>query len=345
MKTNILTFITIATTILLTSCEKEIEFKGEQTDSKLVINCVAEIGQPVKARISKSIFFLDNNANTEAPDDLVATLYVNGNPIGEMTPQIDTVWETGYYWTLEPAYSLWKVYVHPYCPVEGDEVKITASANGFDDVEATTGTMPNHIACQIKGTRMIESESWGYTDEYGDTTEWHYVDTYELSLELADPHPGDIDFFRLSVDDSHHFIEGYDHYNHYYYSYITYDDPIFGAVSATNIDFIDYQLYEPNSGTFTDLLFDGRSYTIKTPVVISYTGVEELGLDFCRVAVYVEHITKDYYNYLNTCNQGDEVDQFFAEPVQTYTNVNGGYGIMAGRTVDTLWVEFPLREQ
>ena len=57
MKNNILAFITIATAIFLTSCEKEIEFKGEQTDSKLVINSIVETGQPVKARISKSVFF------------------------------------------------------------------------------------------------------------------------------------------------------------------------------------------------------------------------------------------------------------------------------------------------
>ena len=65
--------------ILLASCEKEIEFNGEQVDPKLVINSIVEPGQPVKAYISKSIFFLDNDSNMQAPDDVVATLYVNGN--------------------------------------------------------------------------------------------------------------------------------------------------------------------------------------------------------------------------------------------------------------------------
>jgi len=89
MKTNLLTLITIVTAVLLTSCEKEIEFNGEQTDPKLVINSLMEPGQPVNAAISKSFFFLDNHANTTAPDDLVATLYVNGNLLGEMTPHND----------------------------------------------------------------------------------------------------------------------------------------------------------------------------------------------------------------------------------------------------------------
>lgn len=106
---------------LLTSCEKEIEFNGEHSDPKLVINSLVEPGQPVSAAISKSYFFLDNNANTIAPDDLVATLYVNGNHIGEMTPHFDTI----------VSYDIWnpndsnlghvrKVYTHEYCPAEGD---------------------------------------------------------------------------------------------------------------------------------------------------------------------------------------------------------------------------------
>ena len=45
---------------LLTSCEKEIEFKGEQTDPKLVINSLVEPGKRVEASMSKSCFFLQS---------------------------------------------------------------------------------------------------------------------------------------------------------------------------------------------------------------------------------------------------------------------------------------------
>ena len=100
---------------------------------------------------------------------------------------------------------------------------------------------------------------------------------------------------------------------------------------------------DPN-GTFTDQFFDGRSYAIKLPIGFSYPKFDGLVPEGCRVAIYMEHITKDYYNYLNTCNQGDEVDQFFAEPIQTHTNVNGGYGIVGGRTMDTLWFALPQEE-
>ena len=60
MKNSILYIIVVAfATLLLASCEKEIEFKGEQTDPKLVVNCVCTVGEPVVAQLSKSYFFLD----------------------------------------------------------------------------------------------------------------------------------------------------------------------------------------------------------------------------------------------------------------------------------------------
>lgn len=331
----------LTSVIFLISCEKEIEFKGEQTDPRLVINSVVEPGQPVKARISKSVFFLDNNENTEAPDDLVATLYVNGNLMGVMTPQIDTVWETVYYWTWEPTYFLWKTYNYPYTPNVGDVVTITASAKGFDDVEGSTGPMPDLPDCRIKSLQFIERESWptSYDDE--DTT-WQYSDTYELTVELTDTNPNAIDCFKMGIDENYHYFDPLDHWHYHWNAFIRdYSDPIFGAVSETNIDVVDYQLSESN-GTFHDRFFDGHSYNVKLSIAVSYAVPEGCGSEPFRVAFYVDHITKDYYDYLNTCNQGDEVDQFFAEPIQTHTNVNGGYGIVGGRTVDTLWIDFPF---
>jgi hypothetical protein len=71
---------------------------------------------------------------------------------------------------------------------------------------------------------------------------------------------------------------------------------------------------------------------------------EDFDEDFFQISVSLQHLSKEYYYYLNTCEQGSEIDQFFAEPVQTHTNVNGGYGIVGGRTVDTLWFALELSE-
>lgn len=333
-------FLLAMTMGVLASCTKEIEFKGEQTDPRLVINSVVEPGQPVKARMSKSVFFLDNSGDMEAPSDLVATLFVNGNNMGEMTKQLDTIWGTEYYWNPEPVYTVLEVYASPYLPVEGDEVSIRATAEGFDPVEGSTGTLPDSPACRIKSLRLIETEKWptAYDDDID--TVWHYSDKYELIIELTDTNPDHLDCFFMDMDESYHYFDTLDQYNYNWNAYISdYSDPIFGAISNTQIDIIDDQT--ESNGTFTDRFFDGHTYDVKLTINFSHSSLEGITTEPYRVAFYVYHITKDYYDYLNTCEQGDEAIQFFAEPIQTHTNVNGGYGIVGGRTVETLWIEFP----
>ena len=326
---------------LLSSCEKEIEFNGEQSDPKLVINSLVEPGHRVEACISKSYFFLDA-PNTAAPDDLVATLYVNDNRIGEMTPFFDTVWEV--YGLTD--YRLVPSYYNDYCPQEGDIVKITASANGFEDVEGTTSALPKDIDCQME----VEVEKWSgwYMEYYDEETDEFLVDSsmwdvsgyLNLTLTITDPNPGETDYFRFIVDRKSRTQDG----NNWYYINFEYDDPVFG-VSVTENDIIDASDLDTRpEGVFTDVLFDGSSYRLKVKVYFECEVDEDFDPDFFRAPFILEHLSREYNNYLYTCNQGDELNQFFAEPVQTYSNVTNGFGIVAGRAVDFLWVNLPLWE-
>lgn len=346
MKTNILTLVIFAAAILLTSCEKEIEFNGEQTDPKLVINSLLEPGQPIKANISKSFFFLDNEANTEAPDDLVALLYVNDEPLGEMMLTYDTVVSYEIWNPNEPNTGrVQKVYTHDYCPVAGDVIKITASVNGFDDVEAETSPLPNAIEVQLNAD-VAHWDSW-YEHTYNQETFEEEADSLlkmcaevTLTLELTDPNPGQVDCFKIYIPrwkSDHPLKNSYD-------CSFEYDDPVFGSALPNN-EFVDFSDLETKPlGVFTDVLFDGRSYQLKVKMTVWLTVDEEYDPAFFQLPIRLEHLSKEYYNYLYTCDQGDLSMQLYAEPIQTYSNVKGGYGIVGGRTVDTLWMALPLEQ-
>ena len=338
MKNNILAFITIIIATLLTSCEKEIEFKGEQTNSKLVINSIVEPGQGVKAHISRSYFFLDP-ANTAAPDDLVATLYVNGNRIGELSPSFDTIWEP---WDLYGYYLIPDFY-NDYRPQEGDIVKITATANGYEDVEGMTSALPKTTNCQmeVEVTDWYSEYSHPFFNEPGEYEEDSVLSIsgfMNLTFTITDPNPGKTDCFRLITSMNSTLSVGVNRR----YIYFEYDDPVFGATVTEN-EFIDASdLNTRPEGVFTDMLFDGSSYRIKVKVSFDCDLGEDFDPDFYRVPFMVEHLSKEYYNYLNTYDQGDDFNMFLAEPIQTYSNVTNGFGIVAGRAVDTLWLELPL---
>ena len=339
MKKTILLAIGI---ILLVSCNKVIEFNGTQTNPKLVINSLVEVGQPVKASISKSVFFLDNEANTQCPDDLVATLYVNGNRYGEMTPTYDTLVSNDIWDPNDPSLGyVRKLYVSDYRPQVGDIIKITASANGFDDVEGTTSPLPKPVDCAVTDCKTLY---WGmhYGENNGGETDstWYVVFyTLELNVEITDPNPGQTDFFRLHVENGSEFADSVN----YMSCYAQYDDPVFGATVANDYDIIDFSDYDLRpENVFTDVLFDGKTYPIKLTISVMLRNDGTVPSEFYSIRMEAEHLTKEYYNYLNTCNQGDETMQFFAEPIQTYSNVTNGYGIVGGRTVDSLSFPVPL---
>jgi len=337
----ITSFLAMMSCLLFTSCNKEIEFNGEQTDPKLVINSLVEPGHRVEACISKSYFFLDE-PNTAAPSDLVASLYVNENHIGEMTPFFDTIWEV--YGLNE--YHLVPSYYNDYYPQEGDIVKITASAKGFEDVEGETSALPKAVDCQMEV--VVEKWSRWYVQNYDegtggfvvDSSKWDVSGNLKLTLTITDPNPGEIDYFRLIVDRKSRTNDG----ENWYSISFDYDDPVFG-VDVTENEFIDASDLDTRpEGMFTDVLFDGSSYRLNVKVYFECEIEKNFPLDFFRASFMLEHLSKEYNNYLYTCNQGDEYNQFFAEPVQTYSNVTKGYGIVAGCATDTLSLLLPLSQ-
>ena len=99
------------------------------------------------------------------------------------------------------------------------------------------------------------------------------------------------------------------------------------------------------NNSFTDLLFDGKTYKVKVPVKLNLYGYSAPDSVSPVLSMRVEHLTKEYYNYLTTVSlQGDEVMGAFAEPVHVFSNVQDGYGIVGGTNVSKAEYQLPLVE-
>lgn len=330
--------------IFLTSCEKEIEFNGEQTAPRLVINSLIEAGQPVSARIGKSIFFLDNDNDMQCPDDMVATLTVNGNLYGIMDLVLDSV-EMHYYdiyFEDSIAYKVERHFQSDYCPVSGDIITIAATAQGFEDVEGTTSALPSTVAFQLADTKVIELDSYYmYIDE--EDSALYVYGQLELSIAVTDPNPGQLDLFRISIQYSDYDTSGEDPYfaSNYYVSH-EFTDPVFGGTIGSNDYFDISDLDRRPEGVFSDALFDGGTYRIKVPIDFNLTQYPTTSPDFFLVPIKIEHLSKEYYYYLCTCDQGEAMTSFLVEPIQVYSNVTNGYGLVGGRTTNQCSLPLPL---
>ena len=83
---------------LVSACTKPLKFKGEYVDPKLVVNCIAIPGEPIKAMVYKSDFVFDTITDYTMPEGTQAFLFVNGISKGEMQVNADTT----YYNYLNP---------------------------------------------------------------------------------------------------------------------------------------------------------------------------------------------------------------------------------------------------
>ena len=109
------------------------------------------------------------------------------------------------------------------------------------------------------------------------------------------------------------------------------------VVLINEYEYVDGSLHEEDYGsrilyntTFSDASFNGA-----TPIHKANYCVLKDYLIIKKVTLKLRAVTKEYYTYLNTLydhlysRQGDDVFGYI-EPIDMYTNIEGGYGIFAG---------------
>ena len=131
---NVLTFVLAL--FLAASCEKYIEFSGEESEPRLTVSALAKAGEPFRAYVSSSLFFLDSDGIEAFVKDLdvsrgVVQVTVNGEsgPVSMrcMPEKVDGA----------------LLYGCDYVPRPGDRIMLEAEFPGFDPVRAPLSAVPS----------------------------------------------------------------------------------------------------------------------------------------------------------------------------------------------------------
>ena len=312
------TYIAILlTAILITSCQKVIEFNGEITDPIITVNSLLTPDSVVSAQISYSRFFLSNDTLFSLIDNAQTNLFVNG-----------ALKET-------LSYNISKgLYVGTYKSVAGDSLRLEVKIPGKNDVACATS---------LKSTPVISSIDTNTvsTNKKRPITVTRPIDLTHIKLDTIGYG------FEHKMSCVLHFTDDGTERNYYRlavttkttmgtkktYSYsVNFDDVVSGNTN-NNIG-PPTSLVSNKYNIFDNQLFKGKSYDLKFSILYN-NNVFLPGIiknpNSQEITINLQKISHSYYLYLQT-RAAINTRNFFAEPVQVYSNVDGGLGIMGTYT-------------
>ena len=287
--------------LLFASCTRDVVLVLPPVSPRLVLNASVSPDTDVTAFLSKSWFVLDTVTDDGVEDGSIQ-VFINDRLQGCMQPVSDSRF-TGRY-------------VLP----------------GFDPVGGET-VIPDPV--EVLSVDTVRFTRFGYGG--------YEYPSIRLYVRFRDK-PDKRNYYRLIIEKQTEFQKGdsvitcssmyRSELNYTDWLGVVYEDPVFrSTVTNPVIEQLDGTTCR---GTFTDDMFDGKDYTVRSsfwPVDSSFKG------DSVTTTVHYDirlmAISEEYYRYLVVIRNfsislGDAYLDGLVEPTATYTNVEGGFGIVAG---------------
>jgi len=310
MKKYSILFILMAL-LQFTACEKEILFEEAESDPMLVVNGIQKVGEPARLNVERSSFYIDTEKDFRVAN-VVADLYVNG-AFKETLQVMDSMyfecyedWETG---EIHEELQYGFTYCEgTYLLCEGDDLRFEVRSSDFKETAVAEVKMPSSPdVISFDTIRMSHSEQSNYTTVY-------------FKLKISDPTGPD--FYNLNPEDA---MVGFFTNDPVFTDITSFEDvdDLFGVT-----DYYGYSAYN----AFKDDYFDGKEYSLTLSVMVYG---EELEYPF---TLHVSRVDEALYRYLNSYRAYEQTNPdgllgMFTEPVQVYSNVQNGIGVVCAQSL------------
>lgn len=326
MKTKHISYIlALGLSLLLFSCENIIEFSGETTKPLLVVNSIISPDSLIRVHVSKSKFFLENTEATgyEYVNDATVNVWVNDVKTEKLTSI-----GNGFY-------------LASFKPKPGDKIKITAENSEFSEVTTSTEVITPTQILAVDTTNHIIKElpMVGYTSINGgpavpDTSGTTIFETLDVTVKFRDP--AEIsNYYKLNVRMLDYFDNDSTALD---FVWIITNDMVFGNnTNALPIETSAYSDYY-NNYEFSDEIFNGKLYDLKCTCGTTRHNFKE-GYGYStnknsktpikqELIIELQSLSESYFKYIHSRSASSSTVEFFSEPVQIYSNVKGGIGIL-----------------
>ena len=307
---NFLYFFTFS--LLFASCDIVVDLDIPEHDRVLVVNSILTTDSMINASISHSVGAFDassisyvNNATVE--------VYEDGVLLGEMDEQASLSSDSS--GELDSTY----VYNFNQNPVAGKIYSYEIVHPDYEAVRAET-TVPAVVKLNVNDVTLLSEQDY----------EKHYRVRFSFNDAPED------NFYRLRLRYQNEYYDGFDYFESndasmissvgvqsdgatFYGDVALFDDEMFnGTEKEISIDFFDYNKFfwgeEPDDDFETE-------YTLE-----------------------LTSVSESYYSYIRSLRAHyDNQDQFIfaGEPVQVFTNIENGLGVLGSMSLDTVLLELP----
>lgn len=337
MRTHINKILTIlAIGILLAACETDIDFKGDETTSLMVVNSIITPDSVIKVQITKSNFFLSNKTNFDNIDNATVSIYVN-NVLQERLLNMGE-----------------GIYIGTYIPKLNDVIKITAKNDILGEVYSTVSIQnPTSIISIDTISKNIETyPSLSNGKDMNDVDTFGISYNRDLHLKIKFQDDSKIkNYYRIVLKEKKYYDDSTSIEMNTFFSS---DDLVFGEVSENDI--FDSGSSYNSSFEFSDELFEGKIYELSLyknyhNFIYKNNPKSEFDDENSKVIkneliVELQSISESYYYYIKTKSADNSNGlNLFSEPVQIYSNISGGIGIFGSYSKSTYILNIPVYYQ
>lgn len=337
---------------ILTACEKEVEFQSPDvgTISDLTLNAIAVEGEPFKVYLNKAYPvgkapLLDIGSHFALLTDEFVTDYLT-DEYYRKTAVLDA--EVKAVVNGQQTYILTLAtdglgYECDYCPQAGDRIEVQAEGLYVET------TVPARPMIEIQGHEILTENPYRLVNgmEYDTDT--------VMRITCHIPTTSSRQYYRLRVRGEKKMFFDWGPMAYYKMQDIYFsDDELFvdnrlstgfGGWSPHFSDVFDSSMLSVNGHTFTvDSPKPSPKWLPEPNASFSYEVMKQQMLEPdvpARVMVELQSISPEYYRYLKSVElfRITESDAF-SEPVQIYSNVQNGWGILGALSYDRHFVEY-----
>ena len=303
---NFLYFFTFS--MLFASCDIVVDLDISEHKRVLVVNSILTTDSIINASISHSVGAFDassisyvNNATLE--------VYEDGVLLGEMDEQASLSYDsTG---ELDSTY----VYNFNQNPVAGKIYSYEIAHPEYEAVRAET-TVPAEVKLNVNDVTLLSEQD--------------YEKHYRVRFSFNDA--AEVNFYRLRLRNPNTY-SGFDYFE-------SNDASIISSAGVQS----DGATFSGDEALFDDEMFNGTEKEISIDF-FDYKSFwfEEEGVEV-QFILELTSVSESYYTYIRSLRAHyDNQDQFIfaGEPVQVFTNIENGLGVLGSMSVDTMLLELP----